>query len=390
MMNKNFLFFFGRSIAQRRGRIAIAALSVTLAVSIVTGLAGITYGIRGKLGGALRSYGANLIVTPETGDFISFDTLSVISGIDGVISASGHIFGRITINDSTLELIGLDTKKLKEMGWKLQGHVPAESGEILAGTNLKKALDLDIGLPVTLSSEAISTSASLVINAATRAKGQTDGMAESRRIMQFTISGFIEKGGPEDSAFILPLPQAWELLGRPQLLSAILVRGRTAKLDAISERIRSTVRGIQIKTLRQVAVAEQSLLEKIQILLLLVTAVVLFAAIVSIMSSMGANVIERREEIGLMKALGATRNNIRAFYFAEALLTGVAGGIAGYVIGYIFTQAVSWGAFGSFIHIPIYFMLISVVSGLLLSVAASHFPVWDALTYNPAVILREE
>jgi putative ABC transport system permease protein len=145
-----------------------------------------------------------------------------------------------------------------------------------------------------------------------------------------------------------------------------------------------------VKTLRQVAVAEASLLGKMQLLMILVTVVVFFAASVSIMSTMGANVLERREEIGLMKAIGATRNNIKIFYIAEALLIGCAGGAAGFLLGYLFTQAVSWGAFNSFITFPLYLSLLSIGAGLIISLVASHFPVSDALKYNPAVILREE
>jgi putative ABC transport system permease protein len=370
MSNRNFFYFFGKSISQRKGRVAIASLSVMLAVSIVTGLAGISYGIRGKLGSTLRSYGANLIVTPRSGDFLPFEYIDAISGIDGVISASGQVFGRVRVRDVDLELIGLEPEKTIGPAWKLQGHLPQKDSDILAGINLRKGLEIETGTTLTLTGDS----------------SKSPGMGP----VQFTVSGFFEKGGAEDSALILPLEQAWGLLGIDRKLSAILVRGRPSDLDEVARRIENALPGALIKTLRQVAVPERSILRKIQLLMSLVTIVVLFAAVVSIMSSMGANVIERREEIGLMKALGASRNGIRAFYLAEATLTGITGGISGFILGYALTQAVSWGAFGSLIPVPVYFVLISVVSGLLLSLAASHIPVRDALKYNPAVILREE
>jgi putative ABC transport system permease protein len=335
-----------------------------LAVAIVTGLAGITSGIKAKLGSELQAYGANLIVSPSNQDLIDVNALKVISGLDGVAQASGQIYGRVFIKESSVEVIGIEINQMKESGWRLDGNWPKNKQEIVAGNNIKEALKIEKGGEVSL---------------------QTNDRQKS-----FSVSGFVERGGPEDNAFIMTLPQAWDLMGSENKISAILVRGESGELDNISAGITNAVKGVKVKTMRQVAVAEESLLRKIQLLMTLVTVVVFFAATVSIMSTMGANVLERREEIGLMKALGATRNRIRLFYFAEAVLIGLAGGVAGFCLGYLFTQAVSWGAFNALIGIPFYLFILSIAAGLAVSLIASHFPVANALKYNPAVILREE
>jgi putative ABC transport system permease protein len=363
-VKRGFLYFFNKSISQRKGRVVIASLSVMLAVAIVTGLAGITSGIKDKLGSELQAYGANLIVSPGVQDLLDIEALKVISGLDGVEQASGQIYARAFLKEDSIEVIGLEMDSMKESGWRVDGRWPQNEREIVAGNNVKGALKIGTGDEVSL---------------------QTND-----RLINFSASGFIERGGPEDNVFIMSLPQAWELMGVDNKLSAILVRGKSGDLDNISTRIITTVKGVKVKTLRQVAVAEESLLGKIQLLMTLVTVVVFFAATVSIMSTMGANVLERREEIGLMKAIGATRNEIRLFYFAEAVLIGLAGGVAGFCLGYLFTQAVSWGAFNALIGIPFYLFILSVAVGLTVSLIASHFPVVNALKYNPAVILREE
>jgi len=335
-----------------------------LAVAIVTGLAGITSGIKDKLGSELQAYGANLIVSPGDQGLLDIDALKIISGLDSVENTSGQIYGRAFIKENSVEVIGLEMDKMRESGWRLGGSWPLNVREIVAGNNVKEALKIE--------------------------KGDEISLQTNDRFIKFIISGFIERGGPEDNAFIMSLPQAWELMGIDNTLSAILVRGKSGDLDNISTRITAAVTGVKVKTLRQVAVAEESLLGKIQLLMALVTVVVFFAATVSIMSTMGANVLERREEIGLMMAIGATRNGIRLFYFAEAVLTGLAGGVAGFCLGYFFTQAVSWGAFHALIGIPFHLFIVSVAAGLIVSLIASHFPVVNALKYNPAVILREE
>jgi putative ABC transport system permease protein len=346
------------------GRFLTASVSVMLAVAVITGIAGLTYGIKDKLGSELKSYGANIIVSPQKGHYLEYGAVEIISDINYVSHAEGQVYGRVSVIKESVEVAGLDLEKLKDRGWRLYGRLPEREGEVLAGVNLKDALRLSEGDNVSINME--------------------------ERVMNYTVSGFIESGRPEDSSFLMSLEDAWRLLGTDRSLSAVLVRGEAGKTETIADEIRSTVPSADVKTVRQVAVAEASLLYKMQLLMILVSLVVLFAASVSVAGTVGANVIERREEIGLMKALGATGNNIRTFYLAESVLTGIVGGIDGFILGYIFAQAVSWKAFGSFISIPFYIVVLSVFAGLVISLFASHFPVRDALRYNPAVILRGE
>lgn len=359
-----FLLFLMKSISRRKGRVIIASISVTLAVAVVTGMMGITVGISEKLGSELKAYGANIIVSPREGDYLNYDVLDSISKINHVNDVAGQVFGSAFINRQVIEIIGLDIGKLKDKGWRLFGNWPEKKYEILAGINLKDALKLE--------------------------KSKTISLENEGREINFIVSGFIEKGGSEDSALIMAISDAWELIGLKGKLSAVLVRGEVGKLDSIVKSIKNTVPAATVKTFRQVAVAEESLLNKIQLLMALVTVVVLFATGVSVASTMGANVLERREEIGLMKAIGATRSQISLFYRAEAILIGLLGGFAGFVLGYITAQAISRGAFNSFITMPFYLSFLALIIGLIISVLASHFPVRDAMKYNPAVILRGE
>lgn len=364
MKKKNFVFFLIKSLSQRMGRFFTASVSVMLAVAVITGISGLTYGIKEKLGDELSSYGANMIVSPLEGSFLEYDVVDIISGLHNVIDTEGQIYGRVPVMKESVEVIGLDFGRLQDRGWRLYGRLPEKKGEVLAGIKLKEALKITEGDNVSLHTE--------------------------EGVMNYSVSGFIESGRAEDSSFLLSLEDAWRLLGTDRMLSAVLVRGEAGETESIADEIEKALSSVSVKTIRQVAVAEVSLLYKMQLLMILVSIIVLFAASVSVAGTVGANVIERREEIGLMKALGATANNIRTFYVAESTLIGIVGGIDGFILGYIFTQAVSWKAFGSFITIPFFLVPLSVLAGLLISLFASHFPVRDALKYNPAVILRGE
>ena len=364
MKKRWFLFFFRKSVGQRRGRVTIASAAVTLAVALMTAMIGVTVGIREKLGSELKAYGANIIVSPlREGDF-AYDALAMIAKLPLVEDATGQVLGNTFVDQQAIEVIGLDAKKIASMGWRIFGKWPEGDEEVLAGINLKAALRLQEGQRIFVEKEGTKK--------------------------ELVISGFIEKGGAEDRALIMTIRQAWAVTGSEGRLQSILVRGKSGQLDTIGASIRSALDNAAVKTFRQVALAEESLLGKIQLLMMLVTLVVIFASAISVTSTMGATVLERREEIGLMKALGATRRNISLFYMTEAVLIGIIGGLAGYAIGFLSAQAISKGAFNSFIAMPLPIPLAALCMGLIVAIGSSYFPVRGAMKYDPTTILRGE
>lgn len=358
-----FFYFLRRAVGQRRMRFAIAALSVALAVSVLIGLTGLSLGIREKLGDTLRAYGANVIVSGGAND-LDAAAAERIAALPSVASAEPQLFGRVMVLNSTVEMVGAGFAKLRERGWRIDGGWPSGDGDALVGAGLREALGVKIGDALHISSDA----------------------GHSRT---FRISGFVERGGDEDKAVFIDIGAAGKLLGKTGRASVILVRSRES-VDVTVREIGMAMPGVTVKTLRQVAQAEESLLLKIQLLMAMVTLVVFVASIISVGSTMGATVLERREEIGLMKALGGTRYGIAAFYAAEAAAIGIAGGLLSVPAGFASAQIVSKGAFGSFINVPWYLALAGPVAGAALAVVSGWFPVRDAMKPAASTILRGE
>lgn len=361
----SFLIFLKKSLSERKGRVVIASVAVTLAVAVITGMLGITVGIREKLGAELRAYGANIVVYGEGESYFSDDFAVRISAMPNVEEATAQLMSNCIFKNMSFEAVGLDFQSIKGRGWRLSGNWPKAEGEILVGMNVKNALKLEAGKRIILS-----------------------GAGNGGSNKEFVVSGFVEMGGNEDNAFILSLPDIWGLTGFDRKISAVLVRGVPGALDTVVADIKKNFKGVSVKTMRQVAVAEESLLKKIQLLLALITIVVLFSAAVSVASTMGATVLERRSEIGLMKAIGATRKEISLFYEVEAVFIGLCGGVVGFIIGFAAIQAVSKGAFNSFVNIPFYIFGTAIFVGVAVSVFSSLIPVRGALKYSPAAILR--
>ncbi len=359
-MHKWFSYFLKRSIAQRRGRFAISASAVMLTVTVVTALGTISLGVRDKIGTELRQYGANMIVTGADGamidDGVAVDIRATAPHLNGV---SFQIYGTASIKDRQVEIIGMELSTAA--GYRLTGTLPAGESELMAGINLKDALNVKPG----------------------------DTLRFDGRKEPFRVAALFEKGSDQDSAIILPLGAAKRVLGIGGV-SAVLLNADSRSMAEVEGWLRSHHPGLGVKTLRQVAVAEERILGRVQLLMLLVTGVVLLSSIITLGSTMGANVIERMEEIGLMKAIGATRGDIRKFFVSESALSGLAGSLGGFGAGILSAEAVSRTAFGSFVPVSLLLFPAALLLGVAIAVLATYFPVRDAMNAVPAVILRGE
>jgi len=365
-----FIRFMARAIMERKSRVAVAVLSVTIAVGIIVSSLGISLGIRTKLGGELKAYGANVMVSRPGGFLEDNETLRLaLSPENGVEHFDMQLYSGAEVSDPgaadeavRVELIGMELDKAASL--RINGSLPDGPDEILVGANVRDAFGLGLGQTLRV---------------------DFDGKVHAMR-----VSGFVETGGPEDGALIAGIQRARELTGLGGKASAVLVRADTSRLDETVANLRDALKGAEVKTLSQVARAEQSFLGKIEMLMALVAFTVLVASSISVNSTMSATVLERLKEIGLMKALGGTRRQIGAFFMAEGIAIGCIGGMLGYALGYLGAQAVSKGAFGSFIPVPLYLLLGGVLAGAALSVAASLWPLLGALRYRPSVVLRGE
>lgn len=359
-----FIRFLGRSIKQRKGRVAVASFAVMIAVAVVVGAAGISLGIRQKLGGELKAYGANLMIAPQQGALhLDEAVLSKIKTIPGVEDATGQLYAQVLVKGAGIELLGMERARALARGWKLTGAWD-RADAVLIGSSLATALEA--------------------------APGSTITIHVNERDVELAIDGVIESGGPEDRAIIMNLPQAQQMLGAEGKLSAILARARSESLEQSSRDISSALPQVQVRTLRQVAKAEESFLAKVELLMAMVSVVVVVASVISVSSTMQATVLERLKEIGLMRAIGGTRSQVQGFFLAEGSCIGALGGLAGFIAGVASAEVVSRGAFGSYVPVPLWIAPVALLMGLGIAVGASFVPLTQALSKRPSTILRGE
>ena len=231
----------------------------------------------------------------------------------------------------------------------------------------------------------------------------------------FKVTGILSSSGVEDEAVVVPISVAQQLASKPREYRQLYVSALTKPEDAFAKRdpksftsaeydrwfctpyissiafqIQQELPGTDVRVIRRVAEGEGQILMRVQMLLWLVTGAALLAAALAVGASSAASVIERRTEIGLMKALGAGSGTVGFLLAAEQLLLAFVGGGAGYALGIFLARVLGEKIFGAAPQpsLIVFFVVIALAAGV--TILGSAIPLRRASRYEPAPILRGE
>jgi len=173
--------------------------------------------------------------------------------------------------------------------------------------------------------------------------GDTLTVAVGARIKQLDVAGIFRAPGnlyPMDGAMMLmDVGQAQEMLGRVGHLDYVdlVVHG---DLQAAAEQIRQALPpGVDITTPGAQAQYMAGLVRAYRLNLSVLSAIALFVGMFLIYQSVTLSVVRRRREIGLLRTLGMTRNQVMLLFLLEGAMSGAFGGVLGLILGGVLAQA---------------------------------------------------
>jgi putative ABC transport system permease protein len=237
----------------------------------------------------------------------------------------------------------------------------------------------------------------------------------SQNIQSCDVTGILSSGGPEDEALLMPLASVQKLADKPGQYRKLYVSALTKPEDDFARRdpktmkaneferwscspyvssiaysIQQVLPGTDVRVIRRVAEGEGTILTRVRALLWMVTLAALLAAALAVGASAAASVIERRTEIGLMKALGAGSGTVGFLLAAEQLLLAFVGGGIGYSLGIILARLVGQKIFGVAPQPSLLVLVAVLVLAGGVTLLGSAIPLRRASRYEPAPILRGE
>ncbi len=161
-------------------------------------------------------------------------------------------------------------------------------------------------------------------------------------------------------------------------------------ISSISFQIRQVLPGTDVRVIRRVAESEGRILTRVSTLLWIVTLAALIAAALAVAATSATTVLERRAEVGIMKAIGATNAIVIGIFLSEQLMLAFVGGLVGYAVGTGLAWSFGASVFGS--PATPRLILLPVIVGIAAAVAVfgSLIPLRRAAHFDPAPILRGE
>jgi putative ABC transport system permease protein len=210
---------------------------------------------------------------------------------------------------------------------------------------------------------------------------------------EFRIAGIVDTGGSEDE-IIYATRSDLEALTSVKRGSDVIEYSSSAGDSALAALVKSinsdTANGVKAQQVTKIASSNTRIITMLQTLFWIVSLVVLALTLVGVGTTISSIVSQRRNEIGLRKALGASSRGIGMEFYAESTFYGVLGGVLGTAIGYGFARILSVSVFNRAIAFNWWLGVVSVLFTALIAVVASIPPVRKATKIDPAVVLREE
>ena len=428
------LFRMIRGVLVRQwSKMLLIAFTIALGASLATSMINVMLDVTDKVTQELKTYGANIVVKPRDASLLE-DLYDVEDG--------GAEITEAWLNEA-------DVGKIKTIFWtynivdfapflETEATMPSGSTVPLKGTWFNHHFDTPTGESVDAGvaslrawwditdgawiDEQKEDSAEQVMIGSVLAERERLKAGDSLRLQaggterNVTVAGVFDAGGEEDEHIYAPLSLVQEMTGREGKVASIEVSAITtpdndlarraaqnpkalsqrdydtwyctAYVSAICYQITEVIPGSVASAVRQVAESEGAILDKTQLLMILITILSLIGSALGISNLVTASVMERSQEIGLLKAIGANDRAITGTFMTEILITALFGGTVGYFMGFGFAQLIGQSVFGSAIEMkPLVIPIVAVLIALV-TIAGSLPAIRMVLHLDPAEVLH--
>jgi putative ABC transport system permease protein len=205
------------------------------------------------------------------------------------------------------------------------------------------------------------------------------------------VGAAVSFGGQEDEQVGVPIQVAQRLARSPGRLSSIQViaTGTPASVTRFAESLAQAIPEARVRPIRQFTEGEAKIYSRISGLLTATVAVVLLLTSLCVMAAMTNVAMERRNDVGLMKAIGGATRRVLRLFLVEAALLGFAGGVIGAAAGIFLSIWLGKQVFGVAAQPRLIVYPIAVTLTTLVAILSA-FPLRRLASVRPASVFRGE
>ena len=407
------------AVFRRKSRALMAVVATLVGAATLFCLAAICIVVPQQMSDEMRAYGANIIVTPIAGEWKNgIDRAMVLHTNDmvlakGAMRSATYRYENVRINAAPYVLAGVDVSAVKSLNkhWNVDGAWPS-SGNVTVGRDVSLAMGLKIGSRIAIAYRAGDNSSdshkpaqkSQGKSQDNQADNQTEKSSQNKLVegrvstdimdthgTTFRVCGILDTGDAEDSMLYATNADLRALTGVKRGADVIAYSSSAPNVDAVVRSINDmTSMRVRAQQVTKVTAADTGIIAMLRSLFWIVSLVVLALMMVGVSTTISSIVQQRRNEIGLRKALGASAKSIGIEFTAESGLYGFIGGIAGTAVGYGFARSLASMVFSRDLSVNWWLVAFSIVFSVAAPCVAALPPVLRASKIDPAIVLREE
>jgi len=374
-----YLRMITRAFARRISRVLVASLSIIVGATTLSALAIITYTVPEQIARELRSYGANLVVSPAGTQTVRVEDMETINATlaEAGVQLVGYAPYRqdnLLYNQQPLPAMATDFALATVLRpyWSIDGQLPSGAGEVLVGRDLAQRYGFKVGDTISVVAQA-----------------EQGVDSEPARL---TISGILRTGGTEDAMVLLALADLESLLpsgGRLDMIEYSLL-GDEATLESVASTIDREDESVHAQVVKRITRSESGVLLTLRALIWIVSIVIGALTMISVTTTMNAVVSERATELALKKTLGASNGQLVGEFIGEGVILGLFGGLLGAVGGIAVAGLVTQEVFNLNLQASWWVVPVTMTAAALVSGLGTFVTVRRIVGINPAIVLGGE
>ena len=375
---------------RRPWRMSLTTAGVAIAIGALFSLLAFQRGYQNGVQSELDRLGAHVLVVPKGCPFdaasmalhganwpcyLKQSYLDEVRSVPGVATAAPCFMSAVyDANGNQSVYVGVETNILAlKRGWKILGNFPQHDGELLVGSEAARSHGWKIGDQVSL-----------------------PGLANQNA----TVAGILAPTqGAEDTFIYLGFGDAQRRFHHPDEMTHVLVRlSDPNELDQAVTQLRGCDAGLgmNVVPLAHVYHTIQSLVNSTRLLLGCIALVALLVAGTGVSNTILIAVTERTRDIGVLRAIGASRGDVFRLVWLETIQVCLGGAIAGIGLAFLFSRGVeSWvrsklpfSPDGALIQWDWLLAAACVMCAIALGSLAGFLPAWRAANVSPMTAIR--
>jgi len=369
-----------KNIFRQKTRTALTIIGILIGIGAVVALGSISEGIYTQIteemqfmGGSIMVYskGSSGMMTGFEGSEITEEDVEEFEDFSGVKEVIPYVMsmGQIEIGQGpTMMIIGVDPEDVeffKSRGVELDSGREIEVGDtyqVLIGYTYAERNGLESGDSIELKKNS------------------------------FEVVGIMEEVSSDvDNSIIIPIDTMMDVYNMDNYKSLFITPEDVSKVDVVAEDLRSSFDDFEFTTSTDIIQQMASIVDMISFFTIGISSIAAVVGGLGVMNTMIMSVLERRREIGIMKAIGATNKYILTQILIESVMISLIGGLVGILIGGLGSYSLRFVSGGLAIaKVTINLIVGGLLFATTLGLVGGLYPAWKAMKLDPIEAIRYE